>query len=719
MFFSPIHAQKNIGNLFVKNEDRGDRMFLDLYYEQAVIYYKMAVKNKDNNNLVKLKLANTYRLLRDYESAVEWYGLVLESDSQNIKPINKYYYADALLSTGQPEEAKKWYTEYQSDAGGDSRIARKILGIDNLNLLKRDSVIVEIRSLPFNSKYSDFGSTMYKGGLVFSSARGKNTFIDPDHLREEDLFDIYHVAFDSTIGWSSPKSFDKVLNTPYHEGPVAFYHGEDKLILTRSNRLKNRTKVGSDGETKLQLYLAQKTGSLWSNIQPLALNNAEYSIAHPTLNETNDTLFFSSDMPGGYGGNDIYMSTLESGQWANITNLGDKINTEGDEMYPYFTQDRLFFTSSGHPGIGGLDIYKAFFVKGAATKIVSLGYPINSNADDFGFSIDPETMEGYFSSNRAGGKGKDDIYNFSVNSHVLSGLAIRAQDKSALPGVTIHLKENGQLIAKTTTDSLGGFHFYVPFSTDLEIEAYTDEHTLDANITFTTKGNRLDVDSVLIEMRFHDLFAKGLVYDQQTQRVMHDVQVVLHNLTDNEYDTMLTGTDGLYRFPIEPRKEFMLYASKYHFIPDSLDFTSFGIEKGDILNDMILDEEYVDKEIVYFDFDKYSLRSDSKPILDKVVKIMKEFHADFLIIGAHADARGTLEYNQKLSDNRANTTLQYFLDRGIERSRIIARGFGEGFIINRCIDGAHCVEEDHTLNRRAELTVEAELPEEELEDNRN
>lgn len=177
VFIPTLHAQKNIGNLFVKNEDRGDRMFLDLYYEKAVIYYKMAAKNGASNNLVKLKLANTYRLLRDYQSAVEWYSQVLESDSQNIKPINKYYYADALLSAGKLEEAKKWYSEYQSEAGGDSRIARKILGIDNIGLLKRDSIIIEISPLPFNSEYSDFGLSMYKGGLIFSSARGKNTFI--------------------------------------------------------------------------------------------------------------------------------------------------------------------------------------------------------------------------------------------------------------------------------------------------------------------------------------------------------------------------------------------------------------------------------------------------------------------------------------------------------------------------------------------------------------
>ena len=294
-------------------------------------------------------------------------------------------------------------------------------------------------------------------------------------------------------------------------------------------------------------------------------------------------------------------------------------------------------------------------------------------------------------------------------------LVLIKQNQQPLSDVSLRLFENGSEITSARTDSEGKFFFHVPLNSDLTIEAFKEGYDFEKGVEFSTKSNPVDLDTLTIQLHLQDLFVKGVVYDNQTQKGIHDAQVVLHNLTTDKMDTVITDAEGRYQFPIRTEQRFKATASKYRFFGDSLEFTSFGIDKGDILNDFILDEEYIEKEIIYFDYNSYRLKRNSYSTLNKVLQTLKRFPKDYLIIGAHADARGTVEHNQVLSDNRASATVKYFTDRGIDPSRIIARGFGEAFIINRCSDGVNCQEEDHSQNRRTELTVEENLPEEEFE----
>ncbi len=708
-----VHGQGNISSLFKNNVERGDQMFNDLYYEKAIVYYELAAR-KSGDEETRLKLANTYRLIRDHESAVKTYSAVFESNPEAGDPIHKFNYAESLLSEGQTEEALNWYEKYRELNPEDSRTSAKIHTIANLDRLKRDSLIMHTENLPFNSPFSDFAAVPYESGLVYTSARGTNTFIDPDYLREEDLLDLYFVKMDSS-GFGAPVFFSKELNTHYHEGPVFFYPNEDKLILTRSNVIGNKGVESTDGKTRPQLYEVSKLGNAWSQVKRLSINNQGYTFGQGSVNATGDTLYFSSDLQGGYGGNDLYMATLVDGEWTDFINLGPKINTPGDEMYPLRIQNRLFFASTGHGGFGGLDNFKAYIKVGEITGVANMGYPVNSPQDDFAFYLSPETMNGNFSSNRSGGKGSDDIYEISIFEHVMQGVALQTQDNSPIENATISIFEGDELMEETVTDDEGNFHFYLPFSSDFRIEASREGYTFETEVRLSTRNNPVDLDTVLVHLRLQDLFVRGIVYDNQTQAGIKDATVVLENLTDNKLDSMLTGPGGTYFFPLSPDKKFRITAKKLQFVPETLEFSSTGIVKGDILNDFILDEEFVDKEVIYFDYNVSTLRRDSRPILNKVLRIMRQFPDDYLIIGAHADARGTQEYNKELSEERANSTLKYFTDRGIDPSRIIARGFGEAFIINRCTDGANCQEEDHSKNRRTELTVEKELPAEELE----
>lgn len=709
-----VFSQQNIGNLLVRNKYKGDQYFLDFYYKKAITYYELALKKDINKDALRLKIGDSYRLLQDYEKAETWYREVMEVNPDVPNPIYKYHYASALMAAGKYDEARGWLKAYKIEVPEDSRSQRKIDGINNLPLYFIDSSIVEITPLPMNTSFSEVAPVAYKDGMVFLSARTQNSLVDHDNLRKEDLYDLYYVSYDAASGWGETVLFDKVLNTPFHEGPVSFYTGEDKLLLTRSNYLNKRQTVSADGNTKLQLFTAVKTGEIWANIQPFELNNPSYSIAHPALNSTNDTLFFVSDKPGGFGGTDLYMSVYADG-WSGPVNLGPAVNTEGNELFPSYVSSRLFFASDGHDGLGGLDIYKAVLEGGIASYVTNLGSPVNSTMDDFSYTIDPITKTGYFASNRPGGMGSDDIFSFSQKAQVLQGIAIQEQDRSPLAGVQINLIEDGLAIATCVTGADGTFRFYLPLSSDFKITAHKYEHSLKTDLQLTTRGNQVDIDSLLIEMHKHDFFARGLVYDSETQKTMHDVSIIISDENSHQVDTVFTGINGMYSFIIEPGKNYVIRAEKDRFSSDSLQINTFSISKGVITNDFILDEEYIDKENIYFDYGKYDLRPDDLPVLHKVVDILKRYPNDWLIIGAHADSRGSREYNQELSEKRAEAVVEFFITNGVPRDKIIARGFGEGLVLNRCVDGINCHEEDHSKNRRAEIKVEEHLPEDELE----
>jgi len=707
-------AQRNIGNLIKKNEYKGDNYFHELYYEQAIIYYELALKKETNKDVIKLKIADSYRLLQDYALAENWYSQVFQSNSEAGKPIHKLHYANILQTQGKSDTARIWYGRYQKEAPEDSRSYKKIKSINEIADYFIDSAITEISSVPVNTGYSELAPAPYKNGLVFLSAREHSTLVDHDYLRKVDLYNLYYVSKRSDSTWGQEFLFDKVLNTPYHEGPIAFYTGEDKLFLTRSNYYNKRQKVDSIGKTNLQLYTAVKTGNLWANIQPFKLNDPDYSIAHPALNSTNDTLYFISDMPGGLGGTDLYMSVYNEG-WLEPVNLGSKVNTEGNELFPSFESNRLFFSSDGHGGLGGLDIYSAAMKEGVVRYIKNLGSPINSPMDDFSYTIDPVTKSGYFTSNRLGGLGSDDIYSFTQKAMVLNGIAIQEQDGSLLEGVQVYLMENGLAIATTITGQDGAFRFYLPLFSDFQITADKGEHSFKTDLRISSKGAQIDFDTLKLAMYKHDFFAKGLVYDSETQKVMHNVRMIIEDEISHYKDTVKTGINGLYSFVIEPGRNYIIHAGKDRFFSDSVFINTLSISKGVITNDFILDEEYIDKEIIFFDYNEHELRPDAISALEKTMSILKRYPDDWLIIGAHADARGGREYNQQLSEMRAGAVVEFFVSRGISRDKIIARGFGEGLIINRCSDGVNCREEDHSKNRRADIVVEEKLPQEELE----
>ncbi|MFN8394503.1 MAG: hypothetical protein U0176_07510 [Bacteroidia bacterium] len=286
---------------------------------------------------------------------------------------------------------------------------------DLLPSLLKDSAMVSIEKLPFNSPAADFGAFPYEGGVVFASSRNNSAPLRQDfEWMQQPYLDLFHVAKDSTKGWRKPELLPAAINTRYHESNFFMVPGGNQAVFTRNDFFETRQGQKHAGVILLQTYFAEMKGLEVGEITPFAWNNHEYSVGHACVSSDGSKMYLVSDMPGGQGGKDIYVSTRQGSGWSQPRNLGAPVNTLGDEMFPYLHSDgTLYFASNGHPGLGHLDIFKAKLDE-PEVKIRNLGYPINSPFDDFAFLLESDGANGYLSSNRTGGMGDDDIYRFKI-----------------------------------------------------------------------------------------------------------------------------------------------------------------------------------------------------------------------------------------------------------------------------------------------------------------
>lgn len=394
---------------------KADEMYEHFAYMEAIELYEELIIEGENSDHITKRLADCYRLVDNIEQAEYWYSLVVEMP--DAEPITYYHYAQALKSNEKYEQSALWLSKYAEIETMDSRAQRQLAERKNLINLMTDSSNIIVRNLPVNSENADFGPMYYGSQMLFVSSREDETkpvkrFYGWDKMPFLDLF----VADVSASGdLVNVKPFSDDLNTNYHEGPATFNSNRNLIYFTRNNYTSRSGGQSRDLTNNLKIYKAIKIGDIWSGVEGLPFNSDEYSCGHPTLSPGGDRLYFSSDMPGGYGGVDIYYCQREAGSWSEPQNMGEMINTEGDEMFPFFHRDSiLYFSSDGLPGLGGLDVLYTLYNGEEFEKPVNFGSPVNSPKDDFSFIINEDMMSGYFASSRDGGKGDDDIYYFKM-----------------------------------------------------------------------------------------------------------------------------------------------------------------------------------------------------------------------------------------------------------------------------------------------------------------
>ncbi|MEL6813154.1 MAG: hypothetical protein AAFP76_17675, partial [Bacteroidota bacterium] len=449
-------------------EARGDKYYNQYAFMDArAAYIKAIDKGYRSVNLLS-KLGDSYYFNGEYDEAVKWYG-ALFSFSEEIDSEYVYRYAQSLKSIGKYATADRVMDRLNEVASEDDRGVLFNEERNYLKLIELQSGRFNVFPVPFNSSYSDYGPTLNGGEVIFTSNRKTRTASQRFHDWNDQPFSELYSILVSEEG--SPSRYRKKINTRFHESTAIFTKDGQTMYFTRNNFTDRKRGKDGAGHTHLKLYRANRTDKGWGDAQELPFNNDNYSVAHPALSPDEKFLIFASDMPGGEGASDLYKVAIAGDGFGEPVSLGDAINTEGRETFPFIdTNGDLYFASDGHVGLGGLDVFVAELSKeGNYEKGFNIGEPINSKADDFSFVINSATGLGYFSSNRDGGVGDDDIYAFEQTAGLIKECRqslqgeIRDNDTQDLiaDAKVVLLDGDNNVLEETKSDREGKFAFDV------------------------------------------------------------------------------------------------------------------------------------------------------------------------------------------------------------------------------------------------------------------
>lgn len=623
------------GNAQQNKEQKADRNYADYAYIDAIaIYTKLANKGYQSENMLR-KLGNAYYFSANYPEAAKWYGQLLEMN-EDVEPEIYFRYSNALKSIGETDKADQYMKKFIEVNKTDSRAVKFINNPNYLKDIQQEKDKYTIGNVNFNSSYSDFGIAFWQNELIFGSNR-------PERLshRKVSAWDGEPLSALFYTNSGKVKSFKK-LTAKYNISTPVFTKDGNTVYFTQNNVVDNKRAYSTDKSTLLKIYKADFINGNWTNITALPFNSNDYSCAHPALSPDEKTLYFVSDMHGTYGDSDIMkVSILENNSFGQITNLGTKVNTSGRESFPFITSNNeLYFSSNGHLGLGGLDIFY-IDLKDNDAQVKNIGEPVNCAFDDFAIYINDDNKTGFFSSNRPGGIGADDIY------------------------------------------------------------AITD-------IYYAPK---------LIP--YNQVFS-GTVNDRLLEKPINNVQITILDSQFNPINHTLTAVDGTYKLPEisgEPGQIVYIRAEHEDYITNE-QRVILPEESGETKVNIKLDQRIVQvgrgddlakvfeiDNIIYFDYDKSDIRKDAVVELAKVFEVLSQYPKMKIDVRSHTDSRGSDAYNQKLSDQRANGTINWLINEGINKNRLSGRGYGESRLVNGCSDGVECTEEQHQKNRRSEFII--------------
>jgi len=447
---------------------KGNEKYQNYSFSPAIdIYQRVLDKGYASADLLQ-KLGNAYYFNANYEKATEVYKKLIDDYDTEVGPEYFFRYSQSLRSLGDYENADAFMARFTQMTSDDGRASRFMTEKDYMAEIKKNSGRYNIAPFEYNTKYSEFAPALYKQGLLFSSDRDTGNLARYRHTwNSKDFLDLYKVNTDSA-SWNTVLKLENV-NSRLHESTSVTTSDGNTLYFTRNNFKNGKYIKDENGVVRLKIFRATLTDGKWTNLEDLPFNSDTYSVAHPALSPDGKTLFVASDMPGTYGQSDIFKIAINGdGSFGTPENLGNSINTEARETFPFVTSEEvLYFSSDGHPGLGGLDVF--------ATKIkdqkydgtiFNVGAPVNDKMDDFTFVFVEDTRKGYFASNRDGGLGADDIYSFletrPLQFECLQQITGTVRDKISneiLVGAAVKvIDENNDEILSGITDSDGKFN---------------------------------------------------------------------------------------------------------------------------------------------------------------------------------------------------------------------------------------------------------------------
>lgn len=598
-------------------------------YNEAVYFLGKGVAKKDDAD-ARRKLAESYLKVNDYDNALAAYEAASTYTDNTDK--DRLNHARVLMAKQRYLDAKTILEGIVSRDANNAAAKQLLASCKNVEKFKADSMnyIIEPMAIPASGPvYSPY---LYNGGMVFSSPSGSGE-LDP--YTNKPYTNLYFTKREGAA-WAAPSVLEG-LNGNYHDGVAATSPAGTTIIFTRSFMLENGRIAGNDSKvSNTQLYSSRRNSDgIWEKPTVLPFCDNKYMFAHPTFSSDGKTLYFASDMPGGFGGMDIWVVKMTDNIWGTPMNLGGNINSVGNEVFPSLRKDdELYYSSDAIENLGGLDIMMSANRNGLWERPVHMSYPINSSTDDFSMAWNPDGKTGYFTSDRYG---SDRIFSFIEDDTqvTLNGLVTGRDSKLPLGGARIVIKNLTDGTEQMyITDGNGKFTADLVKGKDYqmisELEGYFNQTD-----NFNTRGDE-DPINKMIEM--------GELY-----------------VTDAN---------------TSPKDNSKVKAKGIYDLPD-----------------------------IHWDYNKWDVREDAYPYLDNLVKLFRENNNLKFELRSHTDCRGSYEYNDDLSAKRAKAVTDYMVKKGVPRSTIVSKGYGERELLNNCTDGVFCDESLHEENRRTEFIV--------------
>jgi outer membrane protein OmpA-like peptidoglycan-associated protein/tetratricopeptide (TPR) repeat protein len=462
-----------------KSTKKADKHFAKYEFVEAIEDYAKLVEKGTADAYVYGRLAEANYNIFNTTEAEKWYAKALESTQE---PEMVFKYSQMLKANGKYEASNTQMRKFAALRPADDRATMFMANPNYLPKILERGKKFNVQNMDINSNVSDFGGTLNGGKLYIATAR--NNARKTYGWNEQPFLDIYSFTKAEDGTYLGETLLGDKMNTKYHEGLMSFSPDGKTVYFSRESFYENIYEKDTISNTRysvIHLFKASKSGNKFSNIEALNINSQNYSIKNPSVSADGKTIYFASNMPGGFGNFDIYKANIEvGGQLGTPVNMGQKVNTEGQEMFPYISDtSTLYFSSTGHLGLGGMDVFYTKEIDGKMAPIRNVGIPVNSNGDDFAFSINEETGEGFVSSNREGGKGGDDIYAFKklqpLCDVLIAATIVDSKTNAPLAGATASLVDSdGNVLSSKATNADGIAEYIIECETDTELQVTMD-----------------------------------------------------------------------------------------------------------------------------------------------------------------------------------------------------------------------------------------------------
>jgi outer membrane protein OmpA-like peptidoglycan-associated protein/tetratricopeptide (TPR) repeat protein len=686
-----------------KDVARAKRFFDKTFYSEAIILYEKLAEEKPSQEVIK-NLADSYYYTNDLIKAQRYYRLLFQKYGKDLDREYYFRYAQTLKASNTYADANEVLKQYYalSTTSKDSVYFK-----NELHELENVSAIgnrFDIKNLAINTPNSEFGAIKYKGNLVFAGVKLKPGLFDKKFKWDNETYlNLVTVpltelnAFEPNTGY-----FADELKTGMHEANAVFTKDGKTIYFTRNNSKNGTKKKNEEKISNLQIFKADLVDGKWTNITALPFNSPNYSVEHPALSADEKVMYFASDMPGSLGSFDIYSVNINKGAFDKPKNLGSVMNTDKREQFPFVSKDnKLYFSSDGHLGYGSLDVFVSDINGNEYGEPVNIGLPLNSNLDDFSFNIDSDTKEGFFASNREGGKGSDDIYQFKEIKDLIvedckqfiAGTITDIDTHLVLDNATVMLQDSAKKVLNTITTSVDGkFSFTVACESSYTIVAFKEKYTNESKTLEIGKTRNITNDGSLAlkSLDAIKLEEQKNAEDKRKEEIRQEKEK-----RDKEALALIALNEAAKKAKAD---EIAAGETKKKEKENQI-----MTQEKDVVKDK--DRLIIKTDPIYFDYNMWYIRKESKVVLGRVIALMNKYPGMVIEIGSHTDSRGNAKFNEELSQKRANSTREFIIQSGINANRVSAKGYGESVPIIKCKTDDACSEEDHELNRRSEFVI--------------